>query len=182
MGGAHLDDLGGQLRRPVLQVMAVDGQHPVVAAQPAVLGCQPPFQQVKDEDARFVGSAHEFDAELLSRVPLVQHHREDLLPGRAALGVAVRTAAEAPLSKHGELQRATGLRQHGPGIVVRHAADVVVVDLERKHQDDSYFPKLWKCLTFLKETNLVENIHGHYLQRTLYKDILKDRLPKINLK
>ena len=48
----------------------------------------------------------------------MQHHREDLLPGRAALGVAVRTASEAPLAKHGELQSAAGLRQHGPGIVV----------------------------------------------------------------
>lgn len=38
----------------MLQVMAVDGQHPVIAVEPAVLRCQPPFQEVQDEDARLI--------------------------------------------------------------------------------------------------------------------------------
>lgn len=130
--GAHLDDLGSQLGCPVLQVVAVDGQHPVVAAQPAVLRRQPPFQQVEDEDARLVGPSDEFDAELFGRVPFVKNHLENLFRGRAAHGAAVRAAAAASLPEHGEVQRAAGLRQHGAGVVVGHAADVVVVDLEKR--------------------------------------------------
>lgn len=148
-GEAHLDDLGGQLGRAVLQVVPVDGQHAVVAAEPPVLRGQPPLQQVEDEDARLVGPSHELDAQLLGRVPLVQDHLEDLLARRAALGVAVRAAAEAPLAEHGELQRAAGLRQHRAGVVVRHAADVVVVDLDRGRCDQSvtirYLPSGYGC-------------------------------------
>lgn len=40
---AGLNDLGSELWGPMLQVVSIDGQYPVIAVEPAVLRCQPPF-------------------------------------------------------------------------------------------------------------------------------------------
>lgn len=49
--GVYLNDLGSELWGPMLQVVSVDGQYPVIAVEPAVLRCQPPFQKVKNKNA-----------------------------------------------------------------------------------------------------------------------------------
>lgn len=54
---------------------------------------------------------------------------EDLVPRRTAIGMVVCTAAKAPLPQHRQMQRAAGLGEHGPGIVMGHVTDVIVVDL-----------------------------------------------------
>lgn len=112
--------------------MAVDGKHSVVTAQPSVLRSQPPLQQVKDENAWLVRPPYELDAQLLPRVPLVKDHVEDLFPGTSAVHVAVSPVPKAPLAQHGEVQRATGLGEDCPGVVVGHIADIAVVDLEER--------------------------------------------------
>lgn len=114
----------------MLQVVAVDGEHAVVAAEPSVLGGQPPFQQVENENAWLVRPSHELDAQLFSGVPLVKGHVEDLFSRGSPLGMAGRAAAKAPLAQHGEPQGAAGLREDGARVVVRHVADVVAVDLK----------------------------------------------------
>lgn len=128
----YLNDLGGKLGGPVLQVMSVDGKHSVAAAQPSVLRGQPPLQQVKNKHAWLIRPSYEFNAELLTRVPFVKDHGEDLFPRRATVRVAVCSVPEAPLSQHGELQGAAGLGEDGSGIVVGYIADVTVVDLEER--------------------------------------------------
>ena len=45
----YLNDLGGKLRGSELQVVSIDGEHSVIAAQPSILGSQAPFQQIKDK-------------------------------------------------------------------------------------------------------------------------------------
>lgn len=129
--GIYLDDLGGQLRCPVLQVMPVDGQHPIIAAQPAVLGCQAPFQQVQDKHTGLICPSNQLNAKLFTRVPFMKNHVEDLLPGRAAVGMGMCPAAKAPLPQHREVQCGARLGKHSSGIVMRHIADVIVVDLQK---------------------------------------------------
>lgn len=68
----------------------------------------------------------------------MEQHLEDLVPWRAAVRVAVGTAAKAPLPQHCQLQRAAGLGKHGPGVVVGHVADVIVVDLRQTDKQNSY--------------------------------------------
>lgn len=46
--------------------------------------------------------------------------------------MAVCSAAEASLAQHGEMQCAAGLGKHGPGIVMGHVADIIVVDLKQQ--------------------------------------------------
>lgn len=135
----------------MLQVMPVDGQHSVIAAEPAVLGSQAPFQQVKDKNAGLICPSDQFNAELFPGVPFVKNHLEDLLPGRSAIGMAVCPAAEAPLPQHRELQRAAGLREDGSGVVMGHVADVIVVDLKkegRPERDNLSFSSFVEMLTF----------------------------------
>lgn len=135
--GVYLNDLGGKLRGPMLQVMSIDGEHSVIAAQPSVLCSQPPLQQVKNKNACLIGPSYEFNAKLFTRVPFVKDHMEDLFPWRAPIEVAVCPVPKAPLSQHGKLQRGAGLGEGGSGIVVRYIADVTVVDLEDKNYDQS---------------------------------------------
>lgn len=90
--------------------------------------------------------------------------------------MAVRSAAEAPLPQHGEMQRAARLGKHGPGIVMGHIADIIVVDLKqqtnKQHSYDqcmtkSYFPNLQKCLHDVPK----ENQHGENARGSLtYKE------------
>lgn len=89
----------------MLQVVSIDGQHAVVAAEPAVLGGQAPFQEVEDENPRLVGPAHQLDAQLLAGVALVQGDLEAVLPpGARRVPVAVCAAAEPPLPQHRQVQ------------------------------------------------------------------------------
>lgn len=60
----------------------------------------------------------------------MKQHLEDLVPRCAAVPMAVCSAAEASLAQHGEMQCAAGLGKHGPGIVMGHVADIIVVDLK----------------------------------------------------
>lgn len=114
----------------MLQVVPVNGQHAVIAAEPAVLSSQAPFQEVEDEHPRLVRPAHQLDAELLAGVALVQGHLEAVLArGARRVGVAVRAAAEPPLPQHRQLQHRARLRQHGPRVVVGHVAYVKAVHL-----------------------------------------------------
>ena len=123
---AGLDDLRGLLRGAVPQVLVVDCQHVVVAAQAPVLGGQPALQQVQHEHARLVCAPHQLDAQLLRRVPLVQHDPQAGGAGGAALGGRAGGVGDAwgegvgggggggggrrgrrgaaPLPQHGELQ------------------------------------------------------------------------------
>lgn len=122
----------------MLQVVPINGQHAVIAAEPAVLGSQAPFQEVEDENPWLVRPAHEFDAELLAGVPLVQGDLEAVVAARARrVAVRVGPAAEAPLPQHRQLQHRARLRQHGPGVVVGHVAYVKAVHLpnnsEKRH-------------------------------------------------
>lgn len=131
----YLYNLSSKLWRPVLQVMPVDGKHSVVAAEPAILSSQSPFQEVKNEDSRLICPANEFNAKLLAGVAFVQRDLEAVLPrggGGGGLGVAVRAAPEAPLSQHGEVQHRARLRQHSSSVVVGHIADVKAIHLKKK--------------------------------------------------
>lgn len=122
----------------MLQVVPVDGQHAVVAAEPAVLSSQAPFQEVEDENARLVGPAHQLDAQLLAGVALVQGHLEAVLPpGARRVPVGVRAAAEAPLPQHRQVQHRARLRQHGSSVVVGHVADVKAIDLRHNSKEKS---------------------------------------------
>lgn len=62
----------------------------------------------------------------------MKQHLEDLVPRCAAVCMAVCSAAEAPLAQHGEMQHAARLGKHGPGIVMGHVADIIVVDLKQQ--------------------------------------------------
>lgn len=53
------------------EVLVVDGQHSVIATEPAVFLCQPSLKQVQHKHSRLICSAHQLDAELLRRVTLV---------------------------------------------------------------------------------------------------------------
>lgn len=103
----YLNDLGGKLRRSVLQVMSIDGEHSVIAAQPSILCSQALFQQIKDKNTWFIGPSNEFNAKLFTRVPFVKDYVEDLFPGRATVEVAVGPVHKAPLSQHGQVQCGT---------------------------------------------------------------------------
>lgn len=153
----YLNDLSSKLRSPVLQVMSIDGEYSVIAAQSSILCSQPPLQQVKNKNAWLIGPSYEFNAELFSRVPFVEDHVEDLFPWRAAVGVAVCSVPKAPLSQHGELHRSAGLGEGGSGVVVRYVADVTVVDLEEKKYDPSvtifYLLNLKKRLYTISKRN-----------------------------
>lgn len=133
--GVYLNDVGGQLGRPVLQVMSVDGEHTVIAAEPPVLCGQSPFQQVKNKNTWLVSPSHEFNAQLFPRVPLVKNHMEHFFSWRATFRMRVCSVAKAPLPKHREMQRAAGLGKDGSGIVMGHIADVTIVNLEKKNYD-----------------------------------------------
>lgn len=121
------DDLAASPGGPVLQVVAIDSQHPVVAAQPTILGRQPlPTGQGWRPPP--VGSAHAVWCLAAQQSPALCS-TTGKTSSRGALLSGGRWA-QAPLSRS-TVSRwgAAGLRQHGPGIVVWHTADVVVVDL-----------------------------------------------------
>lgn len=126
----HLNDLCGQLGSPVLQVVPIDGEHAVTAAEPPILRGQPPFQQVKNENSRLICPSHELNAELFAGVAFMKSHVEDVFPRGGRVRVVMRAVPKASLAKHGEKEGAAGLREHGAGVVVGHVADIVVVDLE----------------------------------------------------
>lgn len=141
----HLYNLSSELRRAVLEVVPVNGQHAVVTAEPAVLGSQAPFQEVEDENPRLVCSAHELDAKLLAGVALVQGHLEAVLaPGARRLRVCVRAAAEAPLPQHRQVQHRARLGQHGSGMVVGHVAYVKAIDLQNSSKKSHN--RVFRCL------------------------------------
>lgn len=114
----------------MLQVVPIDGEHAVTAAEPPILRGQPPFQQVKNENARLICPSHELNAELFAAVAFMKSHVEDVFPRGGPVRVGMRAVTKASLAKHGEKEGAAGLRQHGSGVVVGHVADIVVVDLE----------------------------------------------------
>lgn len=160
----YLYNLSSKLWRPVLQVVPVDGKHSVVAAEPAILSSQSPFQEVKNEDSRLICPAYEFNAKLFAGVAFVQRDLEAVLPrgrgggggGGGGLGVAVRAAPEAPLSQHGEVQHRARLRQHSSSVVVGHVADVKAIHLKKKEKKDQN-----TVLTYL--------IVPHYGHEVLFK-------------
>lgn len=150
----YLYNLSSKLWRPVLQVVPVDGKHSVVAAEPAILSSQSPFQEVKNEDSRLICPAYEFNAKLFAGVAFVQRDLEAVLPrgrgggvgGGGGLGVAVRAAPEAPLSQHGEVQHRARLRQHSSSVVVGHVADVKAIHLKKKRKKRSeYCSHVFNC-------------------------------------
>lgn len=83
--------------------------------------------------------------------------------------MVVCTAAEAPLPQHRQMQCVAGLGEHGPGIVMGHVADVIVVDLQQTDKQNSYdqcitkfyIPNLQKCLDGISKGNQYgENAKG----------------------
>lgn len=144
IGNAHyLYNLSSKLGCPMLQVMSINCKHAVVAAEPAILSSQAPFQKVQNKNSRLVRSAHKFNAELLAGVALVQRHLEAVLPGGAGgVRVAVGPAAEPPLSQHGEVQHRARLGKHGSSVVVRHIADVKAIDLQNSSKIGMVFSSL----------------------------------------
>lgn len=115
----------------MLQVMSINCKYTVVAAEPAVLSSQPPFQKVKNKNSWLIRSAYKFNAKLLAGVAFMERHLEAVFPqGAGAVGVVVRAAAEPPLSQHGEVQHRARLGKHSSSVVVGHVAYVEAVDLQ----------------------------------------------------
>lgn len=89
----------------MLQVMSINCKYAVVAAEPAVLSSQPPFQKVKNKDSWLICSAHKFNAKLLTGVALVQCHLKAVFPqGAGGVRMVVCAAPVPPLSQHSEVQ------------------------------------------------------------------------------
>jgi len=111
--------------------MSINCKYAVVAAEPAVLSSQPPFQKVENKNSRLIRSAYKFNAKLLAGVAFVQRHLKAVFArGAGGVRVAVRAAAEPPLPQHGEVQHRAGLRKHGSSVVVGHVAYVKAIDLQ----------------------------------------------------
>ena len=155
----YLNDLGGKLRSPVLQVVPVDGKHAIIAAEPPILCSKPPFQQVKNKNSWLICPSYEFDAKLFTGVPFMKNHMENLFSWRVPIRMVICSVTKASLSKHCELQGAAGLRKDSSGIIVGHIANIIVVDLKKKKRNYDqhvaiFFPQFVE-ITFPKETNIV---------------------------
>ena len=134
----YLDDLGCGLGRAVPQVLAVDGQDLVVVPQLAVLGGQPPDQQVQDEDPTLLRLADELDPEGLAAVPLDQHHLDDRA-GRGGGGVVVvvvgRGAGGGGGGVAGRRLRACGAGGGGAGVGLTTGFEALLLqDDEPQHE------------------------------------------------
>lgn len=99
----YLNDLSGQLRSSVLQVMPIDGEHAIIAAEPPVLRSKPPFQEVKNKNSWLICPSYKFDAELFTIVSFIKNHMENLFSWRVPIRMAIQSVTEASLSKHSEL-------------------------------------------------------------------------------
>lgn len=132
MSQVYLNDLGGKLRSPMLEVMPIDGKHAIIAAEPPILCSKPPFQQVKNENSWLICSSYKFDAKLFTRVSFMKNHMENLFSETVPIRKTMRSVTKASLSKHSELQGTAGLRKDSSGIVVGHIANIIVVDLKKK--------------------------------------------------
>lgn len=148
-----LDEQSGVLRRPVTQIVPVDGQHAVAYAQLSVTRGQASLQQVEDIDPVLLRSPHQLDAQLFVRDVLVQHHMNAVVShrmvgqaerlvdaGSVSVAVRVRTVAVPLLSEHGQPQELARLPQGRHGKVVRHVADVNAIDLKGETEGHCYGP------------------------------------------
>lgn len=98
MSQVYLNDLCSQLGSSVLQVMPVDGEHPVIAAESPILRSKPPFQQVKNKNSWLIRPSYKFDAKLFTIVSFMKNHVENLFSWRIPIRMASHSVTEAPLS------------------------------------------------------------------------------------
>lgn len=111
--------------------MSIDCEYTVIAAEPAILSSQTPFQKVENKNSRLVCPAYEFNAKLFAGVAFVQRHLEAVFSrGAGGVRVGVRAAAEPPLSQHSEVQHRARLGKHSSSVVVRNVAYVKAIDLQ----------------------------------------------------
>lgn len=103
MSQVYLNDLCSQLRSSVLQVMPIDGKHPIIAAESPILRSKPPFQQVKNKNSWLICPSYKFDAKLFTIVSFMKNHMENLFSWRVPIRMAIDSVTEASLSQHSEL-------------------------------------------------------------------------------
>lgn len=116
--------------------MSINCKYTVIAAEPAILSSQSPFQKVKNKNPRLICSAYKFNAKLLAGVAFMQRHLKAVFPrGTGGVRVVVCAAAEPPLSQHGEVQHWARLGKHSSSMVVRDVAYVKVIDLQNDNNN-----------------------------------------------